>query len=64
MPSATELKQLFSKKFATLTEPQKEKAVYNPGEDQKPISWNDIKENIDKNTPALQALYRANIIKR
>lgn len=64
MPSATELKQLFSKKYATLTEPQKEKFVYNPGEDQKPLTWKDIKNDIDENPVALQALYRANIIKR
>lgn len=62
MPSFTELKDLFIKKYATLSDAQKEKYIFNPGEEMKPLSWNDVRRSLD--TAALEALYRARIIKR
>lgn len=58
---------MFATKIATLKETQREKHVFNPGEDQHPMSWNDIHalikdENLDC-LQALQALFRARIIK-
>ncbi len=67
MPSLTELKKAFSRKFTTLSNPQKEKRVYNPGEDEHPLTWNNIHTMIHNNDldvlEPLQALYRARIIK-
>ncbi len=67
MPSYTDLKKAFAKKYSTLTPTQKDKHVFNSTEQSKPLSWNDIHQLIsDENQDcleALQALYRAQIIK-
>lgn len=67
MPSATELKKMFSKKYILLPVSRRTQPIYNPGEDNKPLTWEDIKtlvtdENLDY-IYILQALYHANLIK-
>lgn len=68
MPSFTDLKELFSAKYATLSEPQQKKPVYNPDDNSKALTWEDIRALVTDNNleclAALQALYRAGIIRK